>query len=141
VKQSENILKNKVEKYLKKLLDFKTDMSIIGSKRRNTMAYLYDNGCKVWHYDSENNRIVPLTIRHTMSGWDEDDWEYYNCIGKNYDEDGDDIWEVSQHTIFPTKKDANDYAIKILQRKVNSSEENAISLRKTLDERKNLIIE
>ena len=37
MKQSENILKSKVEKYLKKLLDFKTDMSIIGSKRRNTM--------------------------------------------------------------------------------------------------------
>ena len=41
MKQSENILKNKVEKYLKKLLDFKTDMSIIGNKRRNTMKDIY----------------------------------------------------------------------------------------------------
>jgi len=37
VKQSENILRNRVEKYLKKLVNFKTDMSIIDSKRRNTM--------------------------------------------------------------------------------------------------------
>jgi len=42
VKQSENILKNKVEKYLKELLDFKTDMSIIGSKRRNTMNQIQE---------------------------------------------------------------------------------------------------
>jgi adenylate cyclase len=37
VKQSENILRNKAEKYLNKLLDSKTDMSIIDIKRRNTM--------------------------------------------------------------------------------------------------------
>ena len=99
------------------------------------MSYLYSNGDKVWHYDARNDRLVRLTVRHTMSGWSYDDWEYYNCIGENYDEDGDDIWEVSQHEVFATMEEANQQACKLLQHKIDSADRNVNELREMLARR------
>ena len=70
-----------------------------------------------------------------MSGWSPDDWEYYNCVGENYDEDGNDIWEVSQHEVFPTREEANHQAIRILQRKIESSNGNTARLSAMLSAR------
>lgn len=99
------------------------------------MSYLYANGDVVYHYDQHTDRIVKLNVRHAMSGWSHDDWEYYNCTGENYEEDGDDIWEVSQHEVFPTREDANHQAIQILQRKIESFEGSAVRLKAMLSAR------
>jgi len=72
-KQSENILRNRVEKYLKKLLDFKTDMSIIGSKRRNTMSICcntYDEHKFEPRYDEEE-KIDQVALDKGIKFWKE----------------------------------------------------------------------
>jgi len=97
------------------------------------MSYLYKCGDRVFHYDAKNDTIVSLTIRHTMSGWHRDDWEYYNCVGDNYDEDGDDIWEVSQNDLYPTLEEAKQRAIRSLQRQVSESSTTTDKIRTRLE--------
>ena len=83
--------------------------------------YKYKKGDIVYHYDTDSCEVVKLKVRHTMSGWDSDDWEYYNCTGENYDEDGDDIWEVSQNRLFPSKVRAMEYAVDRVQKKMEKN--------------------
>jgi len=94
------------------------------------VSYLYKRGDTVFHYDEECNRIRTLTIRHQMSGWDEDDWEYYNCTGVDYEDgDGDDIWEVSQRDIFPTHEEAQQRHLTVSDRKVSNSMDDTSKLK------------
>lgn len=69
-------------------------------------TYLWSNGEIIWFYDKAEDSVKRLRIRHRMSGWDKNDWEHYNCIGDNYEEDGDDIYEVSQKEVFSSVNEA-----------------------------------
>lgn len=87
--------------------------------------YLYNKGDIVYHYDPEIERVVELKIRHRISGWTENDWEYYNCITTNYVptiEEGI-VYEPSQNEICKTKKEAEQIKRQYLRSKIAKLEE------------------
>ena len=95
---------------------------LINSFNSGHQDYLFSNGDKVWFYDDECGVVKRLIIRNTMSGWDEDDWEYYNCIGPNYESDGNDIYEVSQKDLYFCKSDAELRMKKEIETLINHKE-------------------
>ena len=61
--------------------------------------YKYQNGDKIKFWDEYDGVVRIATIRHEMSGFD-GNGNGYNCIGENYDTDGDDIYEVGENNIY-----------------------------------------
>lgn len=97
-------------------------MSNIYEYLSNNDNYLFSSGDLVWFYDEDDDLVKRLKIRHKMSGWDECDWEYYNCIGENYETDGNDIYEVSQKDLFSNKDDAKLRRKKVLENLLSKKE-------------------
>jgi hypothetical protein len=80
------------------------------------MSYYFENNDTVYYYDADYNKIRLLRIRHKMSGWCADEWEYYNCVPvEENDLQERGVIEASQNELYKNKNDAIQQAVSYLK--------------------------
>lgn len=92
--------------------------------------YLYNKGDLVFYYDWRDDLIIKLEVRHKMSGWSMNDWEYYNCVNSDDHREG---YEPSQKELYPTYEKANEERNRYIRGLIRSKYAEINSLKRKIE--------